>query len=455
MVTRRSFLGGAAIAGSGAALGFGLGRRGLDAAVVDARFHADDILGGETGARLWYRYKFVGQAVMDNQITFLLGLAPNGLTDIGEVLDTAMHIAIGDEVSWFEAWSATARRVQGYAEDAVAKGHLVSASAHYLRAGCYWRAGLMRYARRDDPRIVEATRAALSCHDEALRLRGDDSHAVEIPYEGSALVGRVHYAPGVDRAPVILLHQGLHAWPEDTLWVVDAAMARGYHVLAMHGPGQGASLRLNGHPFRPDWEVPVGRALDFAAGLPRLDVDRNVLMGLSFGGFLAPRAASYEPRVRTLVADPGVVDWGGSMLRHFADMPGLLDLHANGPSAFDAAIAAVSKVWPDAGWYFEDVTWKHGVATPHALVDDLRRYSNADGVANIRARTLILDGVAEDATPGESKRLYDALTCDKTLIEFDATSGSQMHCQGGGTVLAATRLFDWLDENVAGGARSG
>jgi hypothetical protein len=365
------------------------------------------------------------------------------------VLDTATRIEAGNEVSWFEEWLRTAARVEAYGDDAMARGHAKSAGSHYYRAGSYYRAGLMRYADRRDPRLVEATQKTLALHDRALAMRGYESHAVEIPYESSALYGRVHYAPGVDRAPVILLHQGLHAWPEDTMWVVDGALARGYHVLSFHGPGQGASLRLFGHAFRPDWEVPVGRVIDFAERDPRLDRERLVLMGLSFGGYLAPRAASFERRLYALVANPGVLSWADAMRRHFESMPGLLDLYHRGPAAFDRAIDAVSVVMPDARWYFDDVAFKHGVSSAHEVLDELAKYDNSRHARSVRCKTLIMEGSGEDASPGESQRLFEALRCPKTMLEFDASTASQMHCQGGNQVLAQAWLYDWLDEEVA------
>ena len=448
MIDRRNFLKATGIASGAALLGYGGAQAEAQRALTAARFHAQDILGQGEPVRAWYRYKFIGQTVMDTQLIFWLGLAPTGLTDVGEVLDTATRIKAGDERSWFDEWLATAQRVQGYGEEALARGHERSAASHFYRAGAYHRAGLMRYADRRDQRLFTATRTGLELHDRALRMRGYDSHEVAIPYEKGVLFGRVHYAKGKDRAPLIAMHQGLHAWPEDTMWVIDGALERGYHVLTFHGPGQGASLRLHQHPFRPDWEVPVARVLDFAERDPRFDRERFILMGLSFGGYLAPRAASYEHRLRALIANPGVVSWSGSVLRHFANMPGLLALHAKGPAAFDGAIDVASLAVPDARWFFDDVTWKHGVATPHEYIDELRKYDNANGVAKIRCQTLIMEGTAEDATPGESQRLFDALICEKHMMKFDASTASQVHCQGGNQQLAQARLFDWLEEEV-------
>ena len=74
------------------------------------------------------------------------------------------------------------------------------------------------------------------------------------------------------------------------------------------GPGQGGMLRQREEPFRADWEAVVTPVLDFALKRPEVDPERIALMGRSFGGYLAPRAASAEHRLAALVADPGQFD---------------------------------------------------------------------------------------------------------------------------------------------------
>lgn len=441
---RRDVLKMGALVGIAGGVGFGLGRRDE----VAARFYEDSMLGQGKLNKVWYRYKFIGQPVMDTQLLFWLGAAPSGLTDIGECLDTATRIKVGNETSWFEEWRKTAQRLESYAATSAKGGHERSAATLHLRAGAYYRAGLIRYSNHKDPRLVQDTVRSLKLHGQALDKLGYDSKEVLIPYEGSYLYGRSYFSPKAKKAPFLVLHQGLHAWPEDTKWVIDGALERGFHVLSFHGPGQGASLRIYKHPFRPDWEVPVGAVLDFAQTEPRFDMDRAVLMGLSFGGYLAPRAASFEKRLYALVANPGVLSWSDAMLRHFRDIPGIMKMHEQGPGMFNRAIDAISKVMPDARWYFDDVSWKHGVATPHAVINELKKYDNTKHVGKIRCKTLIMDGAAEDASPGESQRLFKALSCPKEMMFFDHDSAAQTHCQGGGILLAQARLFDWLDEEV-------
>jgi pimeloyl-ACP methyl ester carboxylesterase len=52
----------------------------------------------------------------------------------------------------------------------------------------------------------------------------------------------------------------------------------------------------------------VRPVVDFALKRPEIDPKRLVLIGWSFGGYLAPRAASGEHRIAALVADPGEWD---------------------------------------------------------------------------------------------------------------------------------------------------
>ena len=63
-------------------------------------------------------------------------------------------------------------------------------------------------------------------------------------------------------------------------------------------------MRQRGIPFRPDWEAVITPVVDFALGRPGVDPDRLAIVGRSFGGYLAPRAASAEHRLAACVADP-------------------------------------------------------------------------------------------------------------------------------------------------------
>jgi len=49
-----------------------------------------------------------------------------------------------------------------------------------------------------------------------------------------------------------------------------------------------------GIPFRHDYEVVISQVIDFVEQRPEIDNTRLAIIGRSFGGYLAPRAASIE-----------------------------------------------------------------------------------------------------------------------------------------------------------------
>ena len=69
-------------------------------------------------------------------------------------------------------------------------------------------------------------------------------------------------------------------------------------TVALDGPGQGETgLAV---PIRPDYETAVSPLLDLLAKWDDLDHDRAGIVGVSLGGYYAPRAAAFEPRRQAL-----------------------------------------------------------------------------------------------------------------------------------------------------------
>jgi hypothetical protein len=60
----------------------------------------------------------------------------------------------------------------------------------------------------------------------------------------------------------------------------------------------------------------------------------------------------------------------------------------------------------------------------------------------------IMDGTAEEFTPGRAKKLYDALKCPKDYRLFTEEDTGPVHCQVGALNIASQRMFDWLDEHL-------
>jgi 2,6-dihydroxypseudooxynicotine hydrolase len=83
--------------------------------------------------------------------------------------------------------------------------------------------------------------------------------------------------------------------------------ARGMATLAFDGPGQGEAEYEQ--PIRGDFEAPVRAVVDWLELRRDVDTARIGCWGVSLGGYYAPRAAAYEPRIRACISISGPYDW--------------------------------------------------------------------------------------------------------------------------------------------------
>ena len=105
-----------------------------------------------------------------------------------------------------------------------------------------------------------------------------------------------------------MLIPGLDSTKEEFFHWENVFLTRGMATLSMDGPGQGESgFTL---PIRPDYEVAVAAMLDALAGRDDLDLDRVGAVGVSLGGYYAPRAAAFEPRIRAVAGISGPYNFG-------------------------------------------------------------------------------------------------------------------------------------------------
>jgi hypothetical protein len=381
----------------------------------------------------WTSTKFSKNMLMDALVKHVLGLTLYGMADIGEVLEVVSQLTASDEENWISAWSAMAQRLQDRAEKAEQTGKQVTASTAYLRASTYWRVSLMSFNVPNDPRIRDYALASAKCYERYLELSGYPGQYVEIPYENSFLPGHFHRSPVAgDKAPLLILTPGQDTWAEDTRWVYDGAIRRGIHCLVYDGPGQGYALRLNDLRFRPDWENVVGPVVDFALTIPGIDPSRMGLMGMSFGGYLAPRATAFEKRIKVCIADPGCLSWGEGIISRLQSISNLQP----------------HDLPPEMNSLVRNIAWKHGVSdSVKDVIQALQAYDSTSVVDKITCQTLVLDGTAE-LNRGQAQKFYDALKCPKDYMLFDETTTAQQHCQIGGYATATEYLFDWLDERL-------
>ncbi|MFC4358500.1 alpha/beta hydrolase family protein [Halobium salinum] len=389
--------------------------------------------------------------------------------ELGEVLATVdgaedgEGVEDGDYVGWYVAWRATADRVAGEAESALAAGHEETARDALLRASNYYRTAEF-FLGPDDPRRLPTYERSRETFRAALPLLDAAAREVEVPYEGRTLPGYLFEpassstsstsspSPSAEARPTVVAVGGFDAIAEELYFLcgVPAALERGYAVLAFDGPGQGAPLRYDGLTARPDWEAVVGPVLDFLGDEPTVDDDRTALLGASMGGYYAPRAAAFDDRVAACVAfDHCLGVWEAATF----GKESVASLVEQVPGPVVNAVASLrARLDPGARWQLRNSEWVFGVDAA-GLSATLKEYSLVDVADRIECPTLVLAGEDDHLMPLPlAYELVDRLGGEAELRVFTREEGAADHCQVGNLSLAHGVVYDWLDETLGRGS---
>ena len=387
-------------------------------------------------------------AEFDGQLLRALDTVPAGGADIGECLITARSIVPGDRDDWHTQWAALGNRIFDQAERSESAGRTVSARAAYLRAATYYRtSSIFLYRPPLQNALVGAYRRQREAFQRAARLFDCSFEIVNIPYAATTLEAYFLTPAGPGPFPVVFVGGGYDGTKEESFLAGGYdALSRGYAVFVMDGPGQGGALIEQGLVFRPDWEAVITPAIDWLVSRPDVVADQIVLMGRSWGGYLAPRAATREHRLAAVVADAAQYTPGPNAVRMLP--PEDRDqLHTGDPAELNAVLQQRMQASPALRFTLERGMLTHGCATP---VDYLRAgapYTIADSATDITCPVLVCEA-ENDVRGGDAKPLYDALTSPKNYLLFTNADGAGEHCESGASTLYAQRVYDWLDHTL-------
>ena len=416
---------------------------GAAASAVGVPAQAADTASGKKRASDFFK-----DSSMNYVLLIVLGQAASGCGDVGTTLAIFDQIEDGNAASAFNALTSAGYRYVKAADAAKAAGHRTSARELYLQGSTYLYAALyfcdaMRAADRMPGLFHESRTAA----ENAFAILGVPAETIRIRYEGGFMPGFfIKPNSGNARRPLIILVNGSDGSVVD-MWAQGgrAALERGYNVLIFDGPGQGAMLWDHHTVFRYDYEAAVTPVVDYALTRPDVDPHRIAIQGISQGGYWVPRAIAFEHRVAAAIADPGVYDIGASWWAPLpAPLRALLD-HRH-KTLFDGIMTHL----PPAR--AADLAFRarpYGFSSYYDLFMNVKKYTMANIVSNIRTPLLITDPDNEQFFPGQPKQLFDALPSrKKALVRFTVAEGADRHCEPAAPQLRNQRVFDWLDSQL-------
>ncbi|MGH8649112.1 MAG: alpha/beta hydrolase family protein [Burkholderiales bacterium] len=371
---------------------------------------------------------FPGNFMWSNATLVTKGMAPYGAVALGEIDEVCERLRSRQHEphAWWEEWSALGARLERAARAAQALGNHRSAGDLFLRAGMYYFTAERFIA--PGPGKREMGRKAIECQTKGILRRWSNVERVEVPYEGKTLPALFMKAPGVTgRAPAMVAFDGLDNCKEmSVLFNGLEFAARGWHTLAIDGPGQGESLRLRDIRTRHDYEVAGTAAYDWIAARPGMDPRRVAVMGYSFGGYYAPRIVAFEKRYCACVAF-GAMQWSME----------------SGVDGIRRAVRADAKT--SAQSHFQ-VPWAFGAKDLDEAVEMAKRFNLAGVAGRIECPLLVVHGENDRIVPLDSARkLYEAAGSKrKTLKIFTAAEGAAEHCQVDNRPLGVNYIADWL-----------
>jgi alpha-beta hydrolase superfamily lysophospholipase len=373
-----------------------------------------------------------------------LNAVVTGGADVSEVLQAITHIRAGDEQSWYSEWSRLAERNIARA-DAVRNQR--SRGEALLRAHTYY-ARAQFFLAPKDPKRSAAYDLCRALFYGGLDTLGVTYEKIDIPY-GEYRLKAVYY-PAESSRPLIVFHGGYDTIVEELYFFLAAeAISRGYPVLTFDGPGQGAPLREQGLQFTPEWERPTSAVLDtFIATHYR--PEKIVLVGLSLGGYLASRAAAFEPRIDALVSYGVMFDLHDALARAAGPIIATIRRVGRDPVA-DRLARRASALDPGARWGLRNAKWTLGSTGVTGMLDAAKPYTLVGVAERISQDVLILAGTDDQFVPAyQVERYMRTLHSARSVTTkvYDRASGGHEHSQLGATTLWQADFFDWMGDKL-------
>jgi pimeloyl-ACP methyl ester carboxylesterase len=369
---------------------------------------------------------------LDFQLNRLASLGGGRLDEIREV---AARIRDLDD------WK---REFLALAEQAVAEDRSANAAA-YLRAAEFFMAA-------DDPDKTAAYERQCKLSRD---LMADDFargavRETRVPYAAGQLPTWLLAVPeGVPRKGTVVVHGGFDSYAEELYRLVSCIPQAGYETVLFEGPGQGAVIRRQGIPFTTEWERPV------AAVLEHLGLDDVTLIGISLGGYLAPRAAAFLPQIKRVIAfdvcwDLFEAGLSGRPAHLRRAVRTLMRLRAG--RLLDQLARRQMQRDPFSRWAFEHGCYVFGVERPYEYMRRLQEFNTRKISSRVTQDFLLLAGAEDHYMPMDHfHRQARALTNVRSLTSrvFTREESAHTHCQCGNLGLALNVILDWIDERTA------
>jgi dienelactone hydrolase len=349
--------------------------------------------------------------------------------------EAAQRNDAGAQEDFFQSWGRLGERIETLGARDEAAGNHLAAGRKLVRAAIYHMMA-ERMLHPFDPRRAARYRRMLDCFRAGVTLRREPVEFVEIPYGAQSLPAL--FVPGEGKGPhPCLVHLDGFDGMKEMLYLMGLAQElrlRGVATVILDQPGVGECVRLRDIFVEPEAEKPAGAALDWLATRGEVDAGRASVLGISLGGYYAPRAAAFDPRFRCCVA------WGASW-----DYGKLTRERLHNLRHIERSVSH----WPD---HFR---WVFGTKTAEEALPISARMTLEGVIERLACPFLIVHGENDRQTAlADARRVLDAAVNapERELRVMTLGEGGSEHCNIDNMTLAVDHIAEWVARRL-GAAR--
>ncbi|MCR5141215.1 MAG: alpha/beta fold hydrolase [Ruminococcus sp.] len=272
-----------------------------------------------------------------------------------------------------------------------------------------------------------------------------------VPYKNVKLPV-MHVVPKGRSKGTILLHGGNDSYFEEFLFTVLYLQEQGFEVYMFEGPGQGGVMRTQGMHFTHEWEKPVKAVLD------HFGLDDVTIVGISLGGYLAPRAAAFDKRITKVVAwsvFPCFQDVIVGMQRPAVRRLFYLFMKIHARPLINFIFGKKAKKEPIIDWGLKHGCYAYEAKDAYGYAKKLKLY-DLEPIADKITQDMLIIGANQDHFIDHKLigREINMLKNVKSLTFrlFTDKENAQNHCNVGNGKIVLDTICNWIEQINKGAA---
>ncbi len=203
-----------------------------------------------------------------------------------------------------KVWREAGERHERLAKLAQARGARASATYHYDHAIEAYRMAQHPIYFDNHPVKKQLYRKLSEMVDRRSTTADYPIERIEVPFDnGTTISCLLHLLPDRRRAPVVIYVPGMDQSKEVFPKAYhNIGHARGFHVLAMDGPGQGNSSMQKIRAVGDNYERAGAAVISYLRKRPEVIKNKIAIYGISMGSYWSLRLSSYDHRAAVVVS---------------------------------------------------------------------------------------------------------------------------------------------------------